>query len=433
MKKITTVLIAMLLLTLSVLAAHADQEGNARWCNIDSHGCYLNEEGGAKSYMHFWSAESCKHFMGNDDPCRNVVARYDKDPYRLPLEPAPEPAVHQPKPAVLLSVSELYELLLPNGIAVFNGALILTGDAIRDSGIFTGLQAASGSELLIPVYSMSGPASDLSGTGEFTLSDYLQMEVFAGTANAKAVIMTGENSYQSAVLVKDMDRDPEEVTLVGYIPAEAVGVNTGTPIEEMDLSAEMLDTIGRSSDGTGMLLGSSVTDGSGSSAGANRGGTTAGSSTGPKLTKISPGSQTFAVSGNVKDGISSIWLRGSSGSTAAWYGIENPEGALPSGSRVGVRWFSGNDSGSEGPGSLIQNDPMLSDRYNSDSGKLFVVSGSLWGSGAGDRDIKISTGNDRVNSLIGNNLTEKISGGNGQRLYVYPISSGGYESLAAAN
>ena len=72
-------MIAMLLLTLSVLAAHADQEGNARWCNIDSHGCYLNEEGGAKSYMHFWSVESCKYFMGNDDPCRNVVARYDKD------------------------------------------------------------------------------------------------------------------------------------------------------------------------------------------------------------------------------------------------------------------------------------------------------------------------------------------------------------------
>ena len=112
MKKITTVMIAMLLLTLSVLAAHADQEGNARWCNIDSHGCYLNEEGGAKSYMHFWSVESCKFFMGNDDPCKNVVARYSGSDNRLPLEPAPEPAVHQPKPAVLLSVSELYELFI---------------------------------------------------------------------------------------------------------------------------------------------------------------------------------------------------------------------------------------------------------------------------------------------------------------------------------
>ena len=423
----------MLLLTLSVLAAHADQEGNARWCNIDSHGCYLNEEGGVKSYMYFWTVESCKYFMGNDNLCKNVVPRYYSADGRHPLEKAPEPAVHQPKPAVLLSVSELYELLLPNGIAVFNGALILTGDAIRDSGVFTGLQAASGSELLIPVFSMSDPElSDLSGAGDFTLSDFLQMEVFAGTANAKAVIMTGEDSYQSAVLVKDMDR-PEGVTLVGYIPAEAVGVSTGTSIEEMDLSAEMLDTIGKSSDGTGILLGSSVTDGSGSSAGANNGGIPAGSSAGSKLTKISPGSQTFAVSGNVTGGISSIWLKGSSGSTAAWYGIENSEGALPSGSRVGVRWFSGNDSGSEGPGSLIQNDPMLSGRYNSDSGNIFVVSGSLWGSGTNDRDIKISTGNDRVNSLIGNNLTEKITDGSGQRLYVYPISSGGYESLAAAN
>ena len=163
-------MIAMLLLTLSVLAAHADQEGNARWCNIDNHGCYLNEEGGVKSYMYFWTVESCKYFMGNDNLCKNVVPRYYSADGRHPLEKAPEPIVYQ-QPVVktitewytlpvtiiqMLSGEQLFQLIFPNGAAEFNGVMIVTDlDGLQEDGnqpLVSLETAGSSEELMIPVY-----------------------------------------------------------------------------------------------------------------------------------------------------------------------------------------------------------------------------------------------------------------------------------------
>lgn len=67
MKRIATVIFAMLLLALSVLAASADQEGNAHWCNIDKFGCYETAEDGSTYYIMFWSESARKYIMGNLD------------------------------------------------------------------------------------------------------------------------------------------------------------------------------------------------------------------------------------------------------------------------------------------------------------------------------------------------------------------------------
>ena len=405
MKKITTVLIAMLLLTLSVLAAHADQEGNARWCNIDSHGCYLNEEGGAKSYIYFWTEASCRHFMGNDDPCSNVVPHYNEDQHSLPLEQAPEPVVYQqPKKMVIPleeilelleevleeklpedltteevleeklpedltteelqelieevvqqeelqelieeviqqeelpeeivelleepiipAIDKLYEMAFPKGIYVMKGGLVIT-DSTRGNNVFTDLQAASASALLIPVYKMSdADLPDHSGVEGITLTDYLQMEVFGSTGSTEAVITTMDNEQQAAILIEDMDRGPDEVTLIGYVPAEAVGVNTGG---ELNLSAEKLNVISENEEGTELLLGLPE----------DNGGNTGNSGT----INVNLGGQTFNAQEENDD---QPFLRDDNSSgTAAWYNIDDQDGALPEGSQVSITWYSDDDA-----------------------------------------------------------------------------------------
>ena len=88
-KKLFVVLFAILCLAVMAVSAFADQEGNERWCNIDSHGCWVtNEETGGQDYIMFWSEESRQYFMGEKtEPYKNVVDRcFDCKSGKLPLE-----------------------------------------------------------------------------------------------------------------------------------------------------------------------------------------------------------------------------------------------------------------------------------------------------------------------------------------------------------
>ena len=326
----------MLLLTLSVLAVHADQEGNARWCNIDSDGCYLNEEGGVKSYMYFWTVESCKFFMGNDDPCKNVVPRYYSADGRHPLEPAPEPIVYQPKKPVkpeeptIPGIAKLYEMAFPKGVYVMKGGLVIT-DSIQGNGEFTDLQAASASALLIPVYKMlDSVLRDFSEVEGVTLTDYLQMEVFGGQGNTGAVITNMDNKQQAAILIEDMDRGPEKVKLIGYVPAEAVGVNTG---KELNLSAEKLNVISENEEGTELLLGLPE----------DNGGNTGNDST----INVNSGGQTKTREINIQreggfgSGAGSSTGSGASGGTVDDYGT----GIWYRESQIGINWIENTNNG----------------------------------------------------------------------------------------
>ena len=372
MKKISTVLIAMLLLTLSVLAAHADQEGNARWCNIDNDGCYLNEEGGVKSYMYFWTVESCKFFMGNDDPCKNVVPRYYSADGRHPLEPAPEPIVYQPKKPVkpeeptIPGIAKLYEMAFPKGVYVMKGGLVIT-DSIQGNGEFTDLQAASASALLIPVYKML----DFSKVEGVTLTDYLQMEVFGGQGNTGAVITNMDNKQQAAILIEDMDRGPEEVKLIGYVPAEAVGVNTG---KELNLSAGKLNVISENEEGTELQLGLPVN---------NSGNTGYGSEI-----HVEPGGN--AVSREPGSDIG--FLKEGTGGTAAWYRIDNQEGSVPGGVILNVNWTADNPTDVTGGAIYFDNSgKVISCTFVDNNGN--PINGSASASGTGNvNDGKLSGG-----------------------------------------
>ena len=297
MKKVTTVLFAMLLLTLSVLAAHADQEGNARWCNIDSHGCYLNEEGGAKSYMHFWSVESCKYFMGNDDPCRNVVARYDKDLYRMPLEPAPEPVVYKAIPKVkpitieeileemteeeirelleevlpeeyeeyietvveyrtipvtlvqILSNEQALDIMFPQGVVEFNGVMIVTNlDDLQEEGNqrLVSLEAAGSSkEVLIPVYLPKEGFSEEDFRRNFDDHRPITAEL---SERGKTALLNGSNAKNSFLIPYETEGEESEemnsnlkntlkenFVLAGYVSSAGVGV---VPQEDRTMEAK---------------------------------------------------------------------------------------------------------------------------------------------------------------------------------------------------
>ncbi len=58
------VLICAALSVLSVSAAYYDLNGNARWCNRDSYGCWVTGENGEHEYIMFWSEAARDYIMG---------------------------------------------------------------------------------------------------------------------------------------------------------------------------------------------------------------------------------------------------------------------------------------------------------------------------------------------------------------------------------
>ena len=276
MKKITTVLFAMLLLTLSVLAVHADQEGNVRWCNIDSDGCYLNEEGGVKSYMYFWTVESCRYFMGNDNPCKNVVPFYTEDKYRHPLEPAPEPIDYHPAintiteqytiPVTIIQMltrEQAIQSMFPNGAAEFNGVMIVTGlEELSENGnqrLVSLETAGSGEVLLIPVYLSKEDYNQEEFHANFDdyrpmtakLSDKGNTALLGGSSGNKSSFLipyetegeyAGEmNSNLNNVLANNFQ-------LAGYISSSGVGI---FPEEGRSMEAKQMENHGSGDSGSG--------------------------------------------------------------------------------------------------------------------------------------------------------------------------------------
>ncbi len=69
------VLICTALSVLSVSAAYYDQNGNARWCNRDSYGCWVTGENGEHEYIMFWFEAARDYIMGkgSDAP---IVERF---------------------------------------------------------------------------------------------------------------------------------------------------------------------------------------------------------------------------------------------------------------------------------------------------------------------------------------------------------------------
>ena len=461
MKKITTVFFAILLLTISFLAAQADQEGNVRWCNIDSDGCYLNEEGGTRSYMYFWTVESCRYFMGNDHPCNNVVPFYTEDKYRHPLDPAPEPVEYHPQPAGPRSVSEWYELFFPNGISVLNGALILTGEETGAGEVFTDIASASGSELLIPVFMMSEEAKpDLSGAEGVTLSDFLQVEVFGSTGNARAAVITEGGNFQSGVLVEDVNSASKVGTLMGYVPAEAVGLSKdiSNKGKGLSLSAEDLIKVSESKDGGKLLLGlpensqsrnsgnNSSTDGNttGSGDGSGNGENTANGYSNDGKGNITAGTGVITGNGKITANPDSNSTQDPSGNQIIFIDFYNTGGQDGEGQAAGTkkpmigsggisvvnRLGKENFTGKErivfyGPPD--QNDPNLKGTHDLNSGNTFVVSKPLFGNGEKDPTIFIE--NDHVKNLIGNDQAKLTVKKNTTILFVYPISGDSYNEL----
>ena len=210
------------------------------------------------------------------------------------------------------------------------GGLVIT-DSIQGNGEFTDLQAASASALLIPVYKMlDSVLRDFSEVEGVTLTDYLQMEVFGGQGNTGAVITNMDNKQQAAILIEDMDRGPEKVKLIGYVPAEAVGVNTG---KELNLSAEKLNVISENEEGTELLLGLPE----------DNGGNTGNDST----INVNSGGQTKTREINIQreggfgSGAGSSTGSGASGGTVDDYGT----GIWYRESQIGINWIENTNNG----------------------------------------------------------------------------------------
>lgn len=74
MKKVTLLSGLMMLILLLTVPVSADQDGNAKWCNIDQYGCYETEADGSTYYIMFWSESARQAIMGNlTAPYTNVV------------------------------------------------------------------------------------------------------------------------------------------------------------------------------------------------------------------------------------------------------------------------------------------------------------------------------------------------------------------------
>lgn len=73
-KRFVVLLFVFCMMFFLAAAVYADQEGNAKWCNVDKFGCYETNEDGSTFYIMFWSEEARKNIMGNlTAPYTNVV------------------------------------------------------------------------------------------------------------------------------------------------------------------------------------------------------------------------------------------------------------------------------------------------------------------------------------------------------------------------
>ena len=226
--KITTVFFAMLLLALSVLTASADQEGNARWCNIDNDGCYLIEADGSHSYMYFWSEAARKHYMGDiTKPYENVVTRYYSKDGKHPLDAAPKETRTAGK-VKQASVKDWFKITLPNGglVLMQKGLPAEWAEDMYLTDKFSDILGSSAAEVLIPVYE-GGLCVD---------------------CTVPMVIITDENGNMSSAQL--LENIPEEAKLVGYISASDVRTHEGDDSELLktledskpDLTEESDDT-----------------------------------------------------------------------------------------------------------------------------------------------------------------------------------------------
>lgn len=272
--KITTVFFAMLLLALSVLTASADQEGNARWCNIDNDGCYLIEADGSHSYMYFWSEAARKHYMGDiTKPYENVVTRYYSTDGKHPLEPAPEPIVYKSNikkktqeltdPVLTLlevSLDDFIDLIFPNGAAIFDGVLLVT-DLMQtyegETPHFFSLETAE-TEVLIPVYA---PGINFDSENfQIMISDFSGQHQAEMADHEKALFFGDGNEVKSSYLIPSQKNDDlmngmlteiveEQFVFLGYVSAGGVGVSVNP--DEHEMIANKLDLKGEENQKTG--------------------------------------------------------------------------------------------------------------------------------------------------------------------------------------
>ena len=266
MKKITTVILAMLLLTLSVLAASADQEGNARWCNIDKDGCYLIEADGSISYMYFWTEAARLHYMGDKTaPYTNVVPRYYSSDNRHPLEPAPTVIPPAP-PLPMIDIVRLLRELLPNGIALLNNAVLIVPEKEIDGALidFHGTDFAEilkkqgiDAEVLVPVFSMA--VGESLESYDNSLGLYLMETEGNNHLNGSSsqimptAIQSSNGSMRSGVLLSNLNTGSGSghlsgALLLGYVSAQNLSVSAN--IYEHD-SGESGGSQGESGDTAG--------------------------------------------------------------------------------------------------------------------------------------------------------------------------------------
>ncbi len=72
--RFTVLLFVFCMMFFLAAAVSADQDGNAKWCNVDKFGCYETDEDGSTYYIMFWSEDARKNIMGNlTAPYTNVV------------------------------------------------------------------------------------------------------------------------------------------------------------------------------------------------------------------------------------------------------------------------------------------------------------------------------------------------------------------------
>lgn len=147
----------ILTLMLSFSAVLADQDGNARWCNMDQYGCWVTAEDGGKSYIMFWSEESRKYFMGDiTAPYTNVVDYcWTCTNGKLELEKAPEP-VEAPLNELLILLQDAVP-----GAILQDGVIAIT-DQTEQAASGTGFQHISSADnTFIAVYKIDPLSTDI--------------------------------------------------------------------------------------------------------------------------------------------------------------------------------------------------------------------------------------------------------------------------------
>lgn len=288
---------------------------------------------------------------------------------------------------------DLYELLFPNGIAIFNGVLLTKEDISRE---FI-MSPSSGTEILIPVFA---PGENFNPDNfEAGITDFRPLVADMNSSDGNSLVQTSLISYQAggeedismnAYLTELIN---EQFEFKGYVPAESLNFSQET-IESMNeyegeeggsgLTASMLEPIGVESDEeshvTGLVLfGNSAL---GSSIGSNSG-------------QAATTNNTGEIRGN-KD----------SDNTNTWYGINNNIGTVPQGMLVAVRWKNSNE--------------VSSGRIT--AGQLTAGSGIITSGNEG-----VTTGNG------GTSFGGRIDIGNGEAISGGQLTAGNGGSLTAGN